>query len=69
VTFILRGVESMLAFLATIGLGADARMLAKGGGALVLFVACVVGMLILENIIRAHTCPQSSPPARSASLK
>ncbi|HEY2817784.1 MAG TPA: sodium/glutamate symporter [Casimicrobiaceae bacterium] len=41
----------MLAFFATIGLGADARMLAKGGGALVLFVACVVGMLILENII------------------
>ena len=29
----------MLAFFATIGLGADARMLAKGGGALVLFTA------------------------------
>jgi len=41
----------MLAFFATIGLGADARMVAKGGGALLLFVACVVGMLILENII------------------
>src|ERR1700676_5379500 len=33
----------MLAFFATIGLGADARMLARGGIALVLFTACVVG--------------------------
>jgi len=41
----------MLAFFATIGLGADARMLAKGGGALVLFTACVVGMLVVENVI------------------
>jgi len=41
----------MLAFFATIGLGADARMLAKGGGALLLFTACVVGMLIMENLI------------------
>jgi len=41
----------MLAFFATIGLGADARMLVKGGGALVLFTACVVGMLIMENIV------------------
>jgi len=41
----------MLAFFATIGLGADARMLAKGGGALVRFGICVVGMLILENLI------------------
>ena len=41
----------MLAFFATIGLGADARMLLKGGGALVLFTACVVGMLIMENVI------------------
>src|SRR5438445_9738197 len=41
----------MLAFFATIGLGADARMLGRGGGALLLFTACVVGMLIMENII------------------
>ena len=41
----------MLAFFATIGLGADARMLAKGGIALMLFVACVIGMLIVENVI------------------
>jgi ESS family glutamate:Na+ symporter len=41
----------MLAFFATIGLGADARLLARGGVALVLFTACVVGMLIMQNII------------------
>lgn len=41
----------MLAFFATIGLGADARMLLRGGIALVLFTACVVGMLIMQNII------------------
>lgn len=41
----------MLAFFATIGLGADARMLIKGGRALVLFTACVVGMLVMENVI------------------
>ena len=41
----------MLAFFATIGLGADARTFAKGGGALLRFSACVVGMLILENLI------------------
>ena len=41
----------MLAFFATIGLGADARMLARGGGALLLFVGCVVGMLVIENLI------------------
>jgi len=41
----------MLAFFATIGLSADARMLAKGGGPLVLFAICVVGMLIMENLI------------------
>ena len=41
----------MLAFFATIGLGADARMLARGGIALVLFTACVVGMLVMQNII------------------
>jgi glutamate:Na+ symporter, ESS family len=41
----------MLAFFATIGLGADARMLARGGVALLLFTACVVGMLIMQNVI------------------
>jgi ESS family glutamate:Na+ symporter len=41
----------MLAFFATIGLGADARLLARGGVALVLFTACVVGMLVMQNVI------------------
>ena len=41
----------MLAFFATIGLSADARMLVKGGGPLVLFTICVVGMLVMENLI------------------
>jgi ESS family glutamate:Na+ symporter len=41
----------MLAFFATIGLGADARMLARGGVALLLFAACVVAMLVMQNVI------------------
>lgn len=41
----------MLAFFATIGLGADVRMLARGGIALLLFTACVVGMLVLQNVV------------------
>ena len=41
----------MLAFFASIGLGADARMLARGGAALLLFTACVVGMLVMQNVI------------------
>jgi ESS family glutamate:Na+ symporter len=41
----------MLAFFATIGLAADARMLARGGGPLLIFTACVVGMLVMENVI------------------
>jgi ESS family glutamate:Na+ symporter len=41
----------MLAFFATIGLGADARMLARGGVALLLFTGCVVAMLIMQNVI------------------
>lgn len=41
----------MIAFFATIGLGADARMLARGGIALVLFAACVIGMLVMQNVI------------------
>jgi glutamate:Na+ symporter, ESS family len=45
----------MLAFFATIGLSADARMLVRGGGALVIFTACVVGMLVMENVIGVGT--------------
>jgi ESS family glutamate:Na+ symporter len=41
----------MLAFFATIGLGADVKMLARGGVALMLFTACVVGMLLMQNIV------------------
>ncbi len=41
----------MLAFFATIGLGADARSLVKGGIPLVWFALCVVGMLFVENVI------------------
>jgi len=41
----------MLAFFATIGLGADVRMLARGGFALLLFAACVVGMLFVQNVV------------------
>lgn len=41
----------MLAFFATIGLSADVRLLARGGGALLLFTVTVVGMLVLENVI------------------
>ena len=41
----------MLAFFASIGLGAGARMLARGGVALLLFTACVVGMLVMQNVI------------------
>jgi glutamate:Na+ symporter, ESS family len=41
----------MLAFFATIGLGADARMLARGGVALLLFTGCVVAMLVMQNVI------------------
>jgi ESS family glutamate:Na+ symporter len=41
----------MLAFFASIGLGADARMLARGGVGLLLFTACVVGMLVMQNVI------------------
>jgi len=41
----------MLAFFATIGLGADVKMLARGGLALVVFTACVVGMLLVQNLV------------------
>ena len=45
----------MLAFFATIGLGADARMVARGGGPLIRFTACVVGLLVLENVVGVGT--------------
>jgi ESS family glutamate:Na+ symporter len=45
----------MLAFFATIGLGADARMIARGGGPLLRFTVCVIGMLLLENLIGVGT--------------
>ena len=45
----------MLAFFASIGLGADARMLARGGVTLLLFTACVVGMLVMQNVIGVGT--------------
>lgn len=41
----------MLAFFATIGLGADVGMLVRGGRMLLLFLACAVGMLIMQNVI------------------
>jgi ESS family glutamate:Na+ symporter len=41
----------MLAFFATIGLGADVKTLARGGLALVLFTTCVVGMLLVQNVV------------------
>jgi len=41
----------MLAFFASIGLGADIRMLIRGGGKLLLFTACVTGMLLMQNLI------------------
>ena len=41
----------MLAFFASIGLGADVRVLARGGKALLIFFACVAAMLVLQNIV------------------
>lgn len=41
----------MLAFFTTIGLGADAKMLARGGTTLLLFAACIVAMLVMQNLI------------------
>lgn len=40
----------MLAFFATIGLGADIRTLLKGGRKLVLFWMLLTGMLVLQNV-------------------
>ena len=41
----------MLAFFASIGLGADVRVLARGGKALLIFFACVAAMLVLQNVV------------------
>ncbi|MVW80726.1 sodium/glutamate symporter [Bordetella sp. 02P26C-1] len=40
----------MLAFFATIGLGADLRTLLKGGRSLIVFWALMIGMLVVQNI-------------------
>lgn len=45
----------MLAFFATIGLGAELKMLVRGGIGLLLFGACVVGMLVMQNIVGVGT--------------
>src|SRR5689334_3100408 len=41
----------MLAFFASIGLGADVRVLARGGKTLVLYFACVAAVLVLQNVV------------------
>jgi ESS family glutamate:Na+ symporter len=41
----------MLAFFATLGLGADLRMLARGGSLLVRFAIAVLVMLIAQNVV------------------
>jgi ESS family glutamate:Na+ symporter len=41
----------MLAFFATVGLGADLRMLARGGPRLVRFAIAVLAMLIVQNAV------------------
>jgi len=41
----------MLAFFASIGLGADVRVLAKGGRTLVVYFACVAAVLVLQNVV------------------
>jgi len=41
----------MLAFFATIGLGADLKLVARGGRALVLFFLCVAAVLVLQNLV------------------
>jgi len=41
----------MLAFFASIGLGADVRVVARGGKALLLFLACVAAVLVLQNLV------------------
>ena len=41
----------MLAFFATIGLGADLKLVARGGRALVLFILCVAAVLVLQDAV------------------
>ena len=41
----------MLAFFASVGLGADLRLLARGGVRLVAFTAAIAAMLIVQNLI------------------
>ena len=41
----------MLAFFASIGLGADIRVVARGGKTLLLYLACVASVLVLQNVI------------------
>lgn len=41
----------MVAFFATVGLGADLRLLARGGPRLLLFLALVVAVLVLQNAV------------------
>ena len=43
--------DLMLAFFATIGLGADLKLVARGGRALVLFFLCVAAVLVLQNLV------------------
>jgi len=41
----------MLAFFASVGLGADVRVVARGGKMLLLFLACVAVVLVLQNVV------------------
>ncbi len=41
----------MLAFFATVGLGADVRMLARGGKMLLIFTLAIIAMLVIQNLI------------------
>jgi len=43
----------MLAFFASVGLGADVRVVARGGKALLLYFACVAAVLVLQNVVGA----------------
>ena len=41
----------MLAFFASVGLGADVRVVARGGKMLLLYFACVATVLVLQNVV------------------
>jgi len=41
----------MLAFFASIGLGADVRVVLRGGRMLLLYFACVASVLVLQNVV------------------